>query len=351
LLEATDDLCKNQSRWRGILIFRAIRAFSLNLFFVMPSFLEDRVMVSRSRAAFTLIELLAVIAIIAILIALLVPAVQKVRAAAARTQCSNNMKQIGLACHSFHNAYKVFPVVNDSNYPAPFNTGGVNGKNAGGPANSGWMAAILPYMDQAALFNNVWVHENDPLPLFLCPADPRGNTQYTGWGGVPFAGTDYVGIEGTDYSATGSNQGIINMFNAIKVSRVTDGTSNTVMIGERPYSFDVYWGWWSYFQYDTTSGSANSFTITGINNNGVSHNYAMQLNGSPCPNTPPYHFGDGPNDVASPCSWNQLWSAHPGRGGHFIFADGSVRWIGYSAKLVVVSLSTYAGNETNNQYE
>jgi prepilin-type N-terminal cleavage/methylation domain-containing protein len=297
-------------------------------------------MVSRKRVAFTLIELLVVIAIIAILIALLVPAVQKVRAAAARTKCANNMKQIGLACQSFHSAYKVFPTVEDSNYPHPFNTGGVNGMNNGSPAESGWMAAILPYIDQKALFAKIWADENDPLPVFLCPADPRGAAEYTGWGGVPFAPTDYVGIEGTDYGATGANQGIINGYTAVKISRVTDGTSNTVMVGERPFSQDLYWGWWSYFELDTTTGAANTST-----------DYPDQLNGTPCPNTPPYHFGDGPNNVNSPCSFSQLWSGHPGHGGFFVFADGSVRWIGYQAKLIVVNLSTYAGNETNNQYE
>jgi prepilin-type processing-associated H-X9-DG protein len=137
------------------------------------------------------------------------------------------------------------------------------------------------------------------------------------------------------------------MYHAVSISRITDGTSNTVMIGERPFSFDLYWGWWSYYQYDTTSGAANSYTIGGYGNTGSYQDYAYQLNGSPCPNQPPYHFGDGPNNVHSPCSWSQLWSPHSGSGGNFVFADGSVRWIGYQAKLIVVNLSTYAGGEIN----
>src|ERR1700729_2262621 len=106
-----------------------------------------------TRKGFPLIELLVVIAIIAILIALLVPAVQKVRAAAARTQCSNNLKQIGLACQSFHGAYKVFPGFSSN------------------PDNSYcWTMAILPYVEQGPLYKqlttNVAAGESGILAIF-----------------------------------------------------------------------------------------------------------------------------------------------------------------------------------------
>ena len=133
---------------------------------------------SPKRSGFTLIELLVVIAIIAILIALLVPAVQKVREAAARTTCQNNLKQIGLALHSYHGSFKVFP-------PGSAGTGGT----AAAPVPAwGWSAQILPYLDQAPLYSQF-----DPpnktlqqaftsqlpnlqiqLAVFICPSDTGG---------------------------------------------------------------------------------------------------------------------------------------------------------------------------------
>src|SRR5437763_15746428 len=132
----------------------------------------------RRRTAFTLIELLVVIAIIAILIALLVPAVQKVREAAARTQCINNLKQIGLALHGYHDANKVLP------------PGGTDDRSPWGQGSpnwgSGWMAFILPYIDQGPLYTNLrfygdsgWGSAYDDgvinganIPAYRCPSSP-----------------------------------------------------------------------------------------------------------------------------------------------------------------------------------
>src|SRR5271154_4674102 len=127
---------------------------------------------ARKSSGFTLIELLVVIAIIAILIALLVPAVQKVREAAARTQCTNNLKQIGLACHGYHDANKRLPegyVVNPAVQPVP---------------GWAWSALILPYIDQEPLWADLKADLKTPngptvnafttqrLAVFICPSDP-----------------------------------------------------------------------------------------------------------------------------------------------------------------------------------
>src|SRR4051794_7538367 len=128
--------------------------------------------VKLSRAAFTLIELLVVIAIIGILIALLVPAVQKVRAAAARMQCQNNLKQLALALHTYHDTYKVLPYGGGSGY---------------------WMRDILPYIEQQAVYKATGTTQTAAqISTFICPADPHVPNTY----GNQFAMHNYPGVAG-----------------------------------------------------------------------------------------------------------------------------------------------------------
>jgi prepilin-type N-terminal cleavage/methylation domain-containing protein len=199
---------------------------------------------------FTLIELLVVIAIIAILIGLLVPAVQKVRDAAARAQCQNNLKQMGLACHNFHDTYKRMP-------PA-WSSGGrdgnglyVNGnKSEFGQTTSGntfWY--ILPYIEQAQVYNNsIYVDPNGvshrgnfdgtiastgqtgyatPIPIYLCPSSPN-NTPIQMWAGGWAAG-DYA----VNFQVFGNGQNGSLDRGAKLSGGFQDGTSNTVMITEK----------------------------------------------------------------------------------------------------------------------
>jgi prepilin-type N-terminal cleavage/methylation domain-containing protein/prepilin-type processing-associated H-X9-DG protein len=169
---------------------------------------------AQRRRGFTLIELLVVIAIIAILIALLVPAVQKVRGAAARTQCQNNLKQMGLAMHGYHDTFKHFP--------AGFN-------NAAPGLNWGWAAMILPFVELKTMQDNlnltatlsVTPYTQMALPIYVCPADGNsgpGNPWFpSGYGKSNYPISEQVSDGGS----------------AIRILQITDGTSNTIMIGER----------------------------------------------------------------------------------------------------------------------
>ena len=199
------------------------------------------------------------------------------------------------------------------------------------------MAAILPFMDQTQVWDALVINAGAtaiPMPAYVCPSEPRGAKVYQN----VFAMSDYVGIEGTDYGAIGAQAGIIGIIAPVKIAQVTDGTSNTVMVGERPFGSDLLWGRWALFQKDTTTGSANSTRL-----------YNNDPTGNACP-IAPYNFGNGPFHSENPCSANGLYSYHP-NGANFAFADGSVRFIEYAAKLIVVNLSTYAGNEANNMVD
>jgi prepilin-type N-terminal cleavage/methylation domain-containing protein/prepilin-type processing-associated H-X9-DG protein len=184
----------------------------------------------KRRRAFTLIELLVVIAIIAMLIALLLPAVQQTREAARRTKCKNNLKQIGLALHNYHETFRCFP----------FAQGGTGGSYSA-------VSQMLPYLDQAPLFNktNFSLPYTDPvnnatrlteIPTLRCPSDFLNPLSATG------GATNYMANKGSGIVwllATGPNaalpnpNGVFFMGSAIKMSDILDGTSNTAAFSER----------------------------------------------------------------------------------------------------------------------
>lgn len=173
----------------------------------------------KRRRAFTLIELLVVIAIIAILIALLVPAVQKVREAAARTQCINNLKNIGLAAHSYHDAKKKMVL---------------NGINTTNPIDWCWAFQILPYIDQGPLHQLGMAgtpNQSVGLAVYLCPGRGRRKFSTSGSNSPGFNGpfTDYKINWVSWVNETNGDTG-----RAITMSRITsqNGTSNTIFVGE-----------------------------------------------------------------------------------------------------------------------
>jgi prepilin-type N-terminal cleavage/methylation domain-containing protein/prepilin-type processing-associated H-X9-DG protein len=190
---------------------------------------------SISRRAFTLIELLVVIAIIGVLIGLLLPAVQKVREAANRAKCQNNLKQIGLACHNYHSAYQCFP---PGAIPAP--------------ANGSPLVIMLPYFEQANKYNqfdlktdlntsatNAAARGQD-MPILLCPSDPGVGVFTITVGGVnePLGRTNYhanLGANAWMKNTDGSTGGVFYYSNpavGVRVADIIDGTSNTAMYAE-----------------------------------------------------------------------------------------------------------------------
>lgn len=194
----------------------------------------------KRRQGFTLIELLVVIAIIAILIALLLPAVQQAREAARRSTCKNNLKQIGLALHNYHDTFRTFP-------PATVRRKGATTEWE--TSMISWQARILPYMDQGPLFNKIdWNAEpgnsgtantearKHEMPAYRCPSDPgnRGKTGQTSYGP-----TNYVTstADSGGYAAGGGtyqNNGRSVMFlnSKTQLRDIEDGSSNTMFVAE-----------------------------------------------------------------------------------------------------------------------
>jgi prepilin-type processing-associated H-X9-DG protein len=196
-----------------------------------------------------------------------------------------------------------------------------------------WMLCILPFVEQQNLYNTFDANSSPQdyydktIPLYYCPSEPRSYSIIYSNGG-----TDYVGIEGLTYYDT---LGIINSggnyYTTVRVTDVTDGTSNTLMLGERPPAggFMIYSQafWWD--PQSSLSGVANTTWV---------------IPGSPkvpC-SAPPYYFGGGPLNVNDSCSHNYIWSNHTG-GANFAMGDGSVRFISYSYSSIMPALATKAG--------
>jgi prepilin-type N-terminal cleavage/methylation domain-containing protein/prepilin-type processing-associated H-X9-DG protein len=303
---------------------------------------------SSGRRAFTLIELLVVIAIIAILIGLLLPAVQKVREAANRAKCTNNLKQMGIALHAFHDAQNVFPsglgAVGDRNNNNPVYW------NPTSPANlqfCSWHTHILPYIEQDNLGRTMTPNVNGlgkPVPLYGCPSDPQAQKLYNGNGFNGQLTTSYVGVAGIDIFGAEFPvmSGILYWRSSVNMAAIADGTSNTLLVGERPATPDGWWGWWD------TSRSPNNLwdkdCVDGVHDTlsffGVTNGYS----GPACPNGSAAGVYRAPRSPADFCDFDHFWSYHPG-GAMFLKADGSVGLVPYSSRLSLEQMATRAGGE------
>jgi prepilin-type N-terminal cleavage/methylation domain-containing protein/prepilin-type processing-associated H-X9-DG protein len=289
------------------------------------------------RKGFTLIELLVVIAIIAILIALLVPAVQKVREASLNSSCKNNMHQLGVALHAYHSDRKVLPPaygpgVDDSS-PAWGVAGGVQIQGGGLSKGYGtWIRHCLPYLEQAT------ATADRALEVLACPADGHGSYLFNRNDGHGY--TCYLGVCGLNtYDSTGVIVGN-GVKSTVSLGTISDGTSNTLMVVERPPAMlggNWGWGWWdSYDMGDVTLG----LKVTSV------------LGDTSCATTPQYFSpgteiadmnGYGPQDP-SMCHANHPWSFHTG-GANFLFADGSVQFLMYSVGTLLPAMATRNGGE------
>jgi prepilin-type N-terminal cleavage/methylation domain-containing protein/prepilin-type processing-associated H-X9-DG protein len=317
---------------------------------------------SAAPRAFTLIELLVVITIIGILMALLLPAVQAAREAARRMQCSNNLKQIGLALHNYHTSLGCFPPGYLSAYSSPgYETSEDAYTGDTGPGWS-WAAMVLPYIEQNNLPINFSKPIGDPanaiarvssLPVFLCPSDGGDKTfdVSTGGSSVTVAHSDYVGMFGSpeispdpgflspDPERGPKSRGMFCRNVAVKFADVKDGTSNTIFVGERS----------SNLAYATWTGSVMGGGVPPKSPN--PYNYGAE--GAPVLvlghtgtiyDSPPHTPNNSVNHV------DDFWSEHP-QGANFLFVDGSVQQINDTIDPAVWrALGTKAGGEQIGGY-
>jgi prepilin-type N-terminal cleavage/methylation domain-containing protein/prepilin-type processing-associated H-X9-DG protein len=294
------------------------------------------------RQAFTLIELLVVVAVIAILIGLLLPAVERVREAANRVKCANNLHQIGMACHAYHDAF--------GSFPPGYRSLAASGDPAQTSPGWGWAAFLLPYIEQDNLSRGIQFQRPiegpasaaarlTSVPLYLCPSDPNLPMSFTI---VDVNGAALAEAAPCSYAATwgigelsnvpGPGEGVFYRNSRVRVADIHDGTSNTVLIGDRAWSQTMA-PWVGAIQggivqpgplnvwKDSPDARADAPIFCLVHNNRIN----------------PRDDSDGGLDDFS--------SQHPG-GINVAFADGSVHFLPDSLNhTIFLALGTRAGGE------
>jgi len=297
----------------------------------------------RSRQAFTLIELLVVIAIIAILIGLLLPAVQKVREAANRMKCTNNLKQMGLALHNHNDAVGRLPAahnIESGRSTAYFKETPGAGYATNGWPNDGpffsWATYIAPYMELDNIHKQwnfkawPWWQYQPGLPatgantinghkakMMQCPSDSRSNLVYNDGGNLA-ALTSYLGVSGANqFKEAGGQNGCLYVNSSVEVAKITDGTSNTLLVGERPPSNTLLYGWMWAGAGDSPHFGATD-VVLGVRERALT------------PGAGPDYYRPGTLNDPGDIHRYHYWSLHAG-GGMWLFADGHVQFLTYSA--------------------
>ena len=293
---------------------------------------------SAKSRGFTLIELLVVIAIIGVLVALLLPAVQQAREAARRTQCKNNLKQIGLALHNYHDAYNQFPpsMIFQTQY---LTARGNRPLRANGWA---WTSFILPYIDQAPLYNQLnfntsLVTAENQIPIAtklqvaVCPSVPAINYCVVGAINKPgILATNYVANSGSYslsayYNSSGVRKNGVFVEDArIGIRDITDGTSNTIAVGET-----VFWGngdTANTFYWDPSwFGRVQAAIPTSDCPECITRNGSVRMN---------------PPSIASAVVLRNAFSSKHVGGAQFLLTDGSVRFISESINTTSIDDET-----------
>ena len=290
--------------------------------------------VTAYRTGFTLIELIVVISIIAILSSLLLSAVQAARNTSRLLRCKNALRQIALGLHEYHSANKSLP-------PATtFRTI---------PSAVGWYHRVFPYVEHSSAYEQIvsdlkanpypFSHVNHPflktpIKLLQCPEDSRvSQPQFSITHQDLYAFTSFFGVNGTTHVA---QDGVLFSDSRVTFAMVTDGLSNTLLLGERPSSdwFDL--GWWY-----AGVGFGNNGRGAGEHHLGILENERTLKTGILCPEAP---FGFRKDRTDNPCSDRHFWSFHPA-GANFARVDGSVHFVAYGSEQILTKLATRAGAE------